>query len=176
MDTNEKHRKTGQAMVEFCIGLLAIIIVIAVTFVVGRMGLARTQARVDATRRASYQAMNSTSGSVFQVPNYLSAVNEGNDGQRYSQDDIQSSGSALTPFQTLVATSRPDELRSYAPGNIFAEMNSLSDLMTTTGLVRGDGSEIVPVDDYPIARRLFINQSSVGFDITAWSVRTGDLY
>lgn len=175
MDTENRRRKSGQAMVEFCIGLVAMLTVIAGIFQLGRMGRARTDARVEATGSASALSMNSASSSFRLIRNYILQNNEGADARSYSVDDMALLGNADAVYDQLLMPNQPNLLRGYAPTNILANIQNSVDLMGETGLVRSTASENnIPV--MPIIRRLFFDQDTVDIDVTVWSVRTGDLY
>jgi hypothetical protein len=175
MDTKHPPSKSGQAMVEFCIGLVAMLTVIAGIFQLGRMGIARTDARVEATGSASALSMTSSSSSFRLIRNYIQQNNEGVDTRSYSVDDVQVQGNAGEVYDQLLMPNQPNRLRGYAPTNTLANIQNAVDLMGETGLVRSTASESnIPI--MPIIRRLFFDQNTVDIDVTVWSVRTGDLY
>ncbi len=175
MDTNHKKSKSGQAMVEFCIGLIALITVFAGIIQLGRMGIARMDARVEATGNASALSMTSSASSFRLIRPYLQKVTEGADGRSYSVDDRDLQGNADEVYDILVGPNQPALLNSYASGNILASLNDSVDMMGETGLVQSTASENnIPI--MPIVRKLFFDQNTVDIDVTVWSVRTGDLY
>lgn len=175
MDTKQKYAKSGQAMVEFCIGLIAMLTVIAGIFQLGRMGIARTDARVEATGTASALSMTDSSGSYRLIRTYIRQNNEGADTRSYSVDDVRILGNPNEVYDQLVMPNQPNLLRGYAPTNTLANIQNAVDLMGETGLVRSTASENnIPV--MPIIRRLFFDQNTVDIDVTVWSIRTGDFY
>jgi len=176
MDINKQKNKSGQALVEFCIGLIAILTVVGGIFLIGDMGLARTDARVEATEEASRASLYANTNAIRQVPNYIQQMDSGGDQSTYSTDDISVRGGAGDVLLRLVPPQQSQILSNYVPSNSLANLQTINDLMDTTGLVRGEGSETVDIRNFPIVRRLFIDQEQIGIDVTAWSVRTGDLY
>lgn len=163
-------------MVEFCIGLVGLLAVIGGIMILGDMSLARTAARVRATRDASRLSMQSANNSVEPIRAHIRSVTEGGDNQRYSQDDSYLSGGAVETFLTLIEPNQPQILSGYAPSNILANIRGSEELMASTGLVMGQDYEQVDIRDIPIIRKLFVNQESVDIGVSVWSVRTGDLY
>jgi len=175
MVTKRNRNKNGQALVEFCIGLVALLTVFVGIILLGKLGLARTEARVEATRRAN-QAIDLGPNTVVQLPNYVRGIDAGIDNRPYSQDDVSLSGNPLNTLLTLAQPNHQIELRSHAPGNQLAELGSSNDFMSSSGLVGRSVNQRVPIENHPIIRRLFFNQNMVNLTVTVWSVRTGDLY
>ncbi|MDF3129708.1 hypothetical protein P0Y35_10925 [Kiritimatiellaeota bacterium B1221] len=171
-----KHHKSGQALVEFCIGLIAILAVVGGMFIIGDMGLARMETRVEATRDASQRSMFAPSSSTQFVRSHIRAVTAGPDNQPYSFDDTSTTGGAVETFLTLVEPSQPAVLQQYAPSHILANMYSSNEMMANTGLVSGQDSQRIDIRDIPIIRKLFVNQDTIHIEETVWSIRTGDLY
>lgn len=174
MATKISSRKSGQAMVEFCIGLIGMLAVIAGIFQLGRMGLGRTSARVEATAMASAASMTDETD-IRPVRSYIDHMNEGVDQRSFSVDDTAQTGDPDAVYLQILRPNQPAVLGGYAPGNTLAGLSGSLDMMVNTGLVQGTGVEPnIPV--MPIVRRLFFDQDSVTIDIRAWSVRTGGLY
>lgn len=160
-------------MVEFCIGLIAMLTVIAGIFQLGRLGLARTRARVEATRFATARGM--LPATSLSVPRYIHRLSASGDERTYSEDDTAIGGDAREAYDRLLAPNQPDRLRLYASGNELAEIDDAFEMMLGMGLVQGIGTELnIPV--MPIVRRLFFDEDSVDIQVNVWSVRTGDLY
>ena len=166
--------KSGQSIIEFCIGLVGILTVIAGVFQLGLMGLGRTSARVDATRAASERSMMSESaGGVF-IPRYVYQMDAGRDGFSYSVDDVMISASADEGYDRLVRPMVPNQMRVYSPRSEVSQMRDSRDMMMAMGLVPGTGrTNNIPV--LPVVRRLFFNRHSVDIDVQVWSTRTGDI-
>lgn len=176
MDTKTVKNKSGQALVEFCIGLVGILTVVGGIFLIGDMGLARTEARVEATRQASRASIYTSTTAIRQIPNFMQQMVSGGDQSDYSTDDTSVTGGGEEVLFNIVNPQQPQVLEVYVPGNPLSSIRNVNDLMARTGLVRGTGSETVDIRNFPIVRRLFIDQEQIGIDVTAWSVRTGDLY
>jgi len=174
MVTDPLIHKRGQALVEFCIGLIGMLAVVAGVFQLGRMGLGRTSARVEATAMASLASM-SEEADVRPVRLYIQENTPGPSGRSYSIDDV-----AVTrdPYAVVSQIVRPQQLQPYraaSEGNPLTQMSDSLEMMTQTGLVQGTGvSPNIPV--MPIVRRLFFDEDRVTIEVRAWSVRTGGLY
>lgn len=176
MDTNPRmHARSGQALVEFCIGLVAMLAVIGGVFQLGRMGLARTEARVEATRSATARSMRSSDAAGQSIPNYIHRMDEGGDEATYSVNDRRIGGDEQDVYDRLIAPSSPHLLHTYAPDNDLADINGTLEMLAGMGLVHGAGNRFdIPV--LPVVRRLFFDRPHVDIQVSAWMVRTGELY
>jgi len=175
VDTKRHASKSGQALTEFCVCLIAILTVIGGIFQLGRLGLARTEARVEATNSATYRSMLASDVTGLSIPRYIDRMSDGTDDRTYSEDDYSIGGNEQRAYDELIGTSRPELLRAYAPDNDFAEMGDSFEMMIGMGLVRGTGSEY-GIAVLPIVRRLIMNNNSVDIRVDAWMVRTGEIY
>ncbi len=182
MDTESQYRprrpappKSGQALVEFCIGLVGMLAVIGGIFQLGLMGRARTDARVEATRSATALSMLDEDLTGVFLPRYIRRMDAGGDNFTYSVDDFAVSGNTQDAYDRVASRMRPGQVRPYAPGSEIALMGDPVEMLMGMGLVSGVGMELnVPV--LPVARRLFFNRGTVDFQAQVWMTRTGDLY
>ena len=175
MDTEPTQNKSGQAVIEFCIGIVAMLAVIGGIFQLGRMGQARMDARVEATRAATAFSMLDEDLTGMFLPRYIRAMHAGPDGWTYSQDDVAIGGDSMEAYERIIMRMPPQQIRQYAPNSPVAEMEDGFEMMLGMGLVAGTGAEFgVPV--FPIVRRLFFDRPSVNIQVQAWSTRTGGIY
>lgn len=171
MDTEPK---SGQSIVELCIGLVGILTVVAGVFQLGALGMGRTDARVDATRIATQRSMLSEAATGAYTPRYLFAMTPGNDGYTYSVDDHPLGGDADDAYDRLVRPMSPAQMHTFSPGSEISQMGDGFDMMTAMGLVPGTGrTNDIPV--LPVVRTLFFNRPSVDIEVQVWSTRTGDI-
>jgi hypothetical protein len=176
LDIKKQRRKSGQAMVEFCIGLVGLIAVVGGTFILKDLCLSRVDARVQATEEASRRGIGATMPDVIPIYNFIRQVDEGGDGQEYSQDDGQTPGGTIETFFVLNAPNQSGILRSYAPDNLMANIQTSDDLEAYTSFVSGQEFIRVNIRDFPVIQKMFVNQESVTIEETVWTVRTGDFY
>jgi len=170
-----RNAKSGQALLEFCIGLVAMLAVIGGIFQLGLMGRARTDARVEGTRSATARSMLDADMTGLFLPRYIRRMDAGGDGFSYSVDDSAVGGNSQDAYDRVAGRMRPDQVRPYAPGSEIAMMDDPVEMLLGMGLVSGVGMELnVPV--LPIVRRLFFNRGTVDFQVQVWMTRTGDLY
>lgn len=170
-----RNSKSGQSLIEFCIGLVGMLAVIGGIFQLGILGQARTDARVDATRAATARSMLDSEMTGAFVPRFIRAMDEGDDGFMYSVDDFAIGGSADQAFDRMASGMQPELLHRFAPGSSVAGMTDPLEMMLGMGLVSGHGMQFnIPV--MPIARRLFFNRGSVDIHVQVWMTRTGEIY
>lgn len=175
MDGNHKNRKRGQSVIEFCIGLVALLTVVSGIFQLGLMGLGRTQARVEATAEAAERSMLPPDDTFRWIYSYVSEVTDGTDGRAYSMDDAEVTRGADDAYTQILEPNQSGFLRSFAPNNELAGISSVEDMQASMGMVRATAIEDdIPV--MPIVRRLFFDQSSIDVEMEVWSVSTGGLY
>ncbi len=168
-------RKSGQAVIEFCIGIVAMLAVIGGIFQLGRMGRGRMDARVDATRIATARSMLGEDITGLYIPNYVREMYEGSDGRSYSVDDLAIGGNTEDVYDRVVRPMNPGAVRQYAPGSPIADMEDSMEMMMGMGLVAGTGMDLnIPV--LPVVRRLFFNRNTVDIQVQVWMTRTGDIY
>jgi len=181
MDTKAKSRprhaeaKSGQAIIEFCIGLIAFLAVVGGMFQLGRLGLARLDTRVEATRIATERSMRSEAETGLYAPSYISRVSAGADEYSYSVDDVSIRGNADEAYERIVERMAVDRVRAHAPDSPVAEMNDAFEMRAGMGFVQGVGSRFnIPI--LPVVRSLLFNQTSVDIQTQVWMTRTGDIY
>ena len=171
---SEFPSKSGQSIIEFCIGLVGILTVIAGVFQLGVLGMGRTEARVEAVRRASERSMLPESAGVY-LPRFVYQMDAGRDGFTYSVDDRMIGGGAGEAYDRLAAPMVPNQMRVYSPRSEVSQMRDEDDMLIAMGLVPGTGrTNSIPV--LPVVRRLFFNRHTVDIDVQVWSTRTGDIH
>lgn len=173
MDT--RHAKSGQAVVEFCIGLIAILAVVGGIFQLGTLGLARMHTRVEATRLATERSMLGSSATGVFVPDYIGEVNTGTDNYSYSADDVKFGANEQEAYDRLAARLDPDQVRVYDPASPVSGITDGYEMRVSMGLVQGVASDFnIPV--LPVVRHLIYDADSIDIQTEVWMTRTGDLY
>lgn len=176
----EKHmRRSGQAAVEFAVGILLMMIVLTGIIHVSRMG--RTSLFLHAVLRgdAGKDAMSVTTSSS---PTYISDWSEGPDGIRYTADDQPlRNGTALPATLDLLtrdSVKNPGDWSYIAsdtrlPVSMFS-LQATPILATTVGFVHAEESLHVPVD--PVIRQLIYGKDEVTIKEEVWMPLMGGLY
>ena len=149
--------------------------VVAGIFQLGRMGIARTDARVEAIGRVTELGMNDSDSTFQTTRSYIREVSAGADERTYTVDDEQLTSGNVDVYERILEANQSSVLRAYAPGNDLAGIHGANEMSATTGLVQASVVESrIPV--MPIVRRLFFDQDTVDVEVEVWSVQTGGLY
>jgi hypothetical protein len=171
--------RSGQAAIEFAVGLLLMLIVVTGIIHVSRM--ARTSLFLHSVLRgeAGKDAMTSLASST---PDYISDWKEGPDGIRYTADDQPVRNSAMLPatldLLTQNSVANPTDWDYVASGTrLPVSMCSLqaSPIMATTiGFVHAEETLHVPVDS--VIRQLIYDKDEVSIKEEVWVPLMGGLY
>lgn len=169
-----KHSKSGQAVVEFCVGIIAVLAVFGGLFQLAELCKARMNNRVDATERAARASAGDFDGSTS-VPSYISQVTVGDDEYAYSEDDQRIAGDSEEAYRRMVTRMRPDLARIYESGSDIAALGNGYEMRANMGLVRGSAAEYnIPI--LPVVRRLIYDADNVDLESEVWTTRLGGFY
>jgi hypothetical protein len=176
MKNKNKNLIAGQAMVEFVIGLIGLLIVLTMIFQGVVLTKEHTDAMTEARAEAGANAISSLSG--ISSPIYVSEVNSGFDGDQYTEDDIKIAASSLTMQndvvdKTVVNSSDWDIIGS-APRNSFNQIQNAISPVDAYGLVSGDSSKTVTLSE--AFRSLILNKDSIDIYVEVWMTHTDDIY
>lgn len=181
MNPAQTHaNRSGQAAIEFAVGLLLFLLVLTGLIHVNRM--ARTSLFLHAVLRgdAGERAMEEGAPSV--APPYVSDWQEGADTLRYTADDQPAINGATLPatLSSLVGYSvkNPGDWSYIAPDSrLPASMLQLSaspSMAATLGFVHTEETLHVPVD--PVIRQLVYDKDEVAIKEEVWMPLMGGLY
>lgn len=174
LDT-KSSRKTGQAMIEFCIGLIGIVTVVAAVVQLGIIGMARTDIRTEATAQVSVRSLNTPPDDFSYIRSYIGSVENGPDQRAYSFDDTQTISGQDEAFVRLHEDNNSSFLRSIDRDNPLARISSSDDMQSTTGFVQAQERES-DIDLLPIIRRMFFSESTLDVETSVWSIYLGGYY
>jgi hypothetical protein len=173
--TTNIERRSGQAIVEFVVGLVGLIMIVAFIIQVSRISREHTRALIDAREQAAHDAMADTYLLALPAPEFINDWRAGNDEREYSQDDRILRGDPSFVASDLLVHSRPQELQGWAPGNRISQLASERSPVDAFGLVHGHAEEDeVPL--MPVIRHLLYNHDEIEVEADAWLVWTKGLY
>ena len=165
--------RAGVALIEFTVGLIAVIVAVGAMVQLGLLGMHRTDTMITATREASLGAM-AEEQDYQAMPDYMITWSDGDDDSRHSEDDNRVIGSPDAFQNALSNTARPGDLSNYLPDAPLADITSPERLIMQFRMVRGVSTH-VGVDLLPVVRNLVYREDSLNIRSEAWSVRTRDL-
>lgn len=162
----------GQAMVEFVVALVAIMVLFAAMVQFSRLGAAHTRAMVDSRRNAGLQSLASNSG--FSGPDYIRDRTLGADGVKYSRDDGFTSAMPGAFSGQLISYSDPWDLNARRPGNDIANLYGDTFPQLRFGLVYDEQTEEIQL--LPVIRNLVYNADAIEVEGDAWMTWTQGIY
>jgi hypothetical protein len=158
----------GQAMIEFVVGLIAVLALFAGLLQIASLTRARTDTMVNARRNAAVRALMDPT--LLSTPDYIEAIAVGPDGSSYSVDDTPAIGSPSVFVATTVDPSAADaagwDLIGSAPGNAFTALRTSAAPMYDLQMVQGADRETVPV--MPAVQHLMYDAASITVESQVW--------
>jgi len=165
--------RSGQAMIEFTIALVAIMAVVIGTILLGRMELVHTRTMTKARETAGLLALDP----IYRGPidaQFISDWQAGVDNVGYTHDDEPiPDGTAITLVGDITANSGLDGI---APTpNAISRLQSFPDI-SEFYLVKGSESESVCLCAIPGIGRLISGEPVISVESKSWLVWTGGIY
>jgi hypothetical protein len=176
MKNKNKNLRAGQAMVEFVIGLIGLLIILTMIFQGVVLTKEHTDAMTEARAEAGANAISSLAG--INSPTYISEVDSGSDWKQYTEDDIKISAGSFSlqndiVDKTVVNSSDWDIIGS-APRNSFNQIQNVISPVDAYGLVSGKSSKSVTLS--AAFRSLILDKDSIDIDVEVWMTHTDDIY
>lgn len=165
--------RSGVALIEFTVGLVAVMVTIGALVQIGLLGKYRTDTMITATREASISGLDGE-GEFQTMPRYILTWTDGEDDSRHSEDDARVMGSADAFQTTLTQTALPRDLSQYLPDAPLADVDTPERLILQFRMVQG-ASTRTGIDLLPVVRNWIYRRDSMNIRSEAWSVRLGDL-
>ncbi len=169
------NSKSGQAIVEFVVGLVAILILTAALLQIGT--LVREDGRT--LQKARAEAGAAALGSAYFAPvspgpQYIRDWTVGPDGAAYTRDDRAVIGNAALLSDGIVLHAKPDDLRRLVPDNPVSTLSDSAQVLPGLGFVRGYSSS-GPVALYPITRNLIFGRDTLTLESQVFLIWTRGL-
>lgn len=165
-------KKDGQAIVEFVVAIVAVIVLVAAMVQIGTLSKIHTDVMAEAREEAGKHAVESlVAGS--EAPDYVGSVQNGPDGVNYSADDQASPGNTFDLQSRIVDYAHPGELNDAVGDNMVTEV-AASPNLAMDGFVNGHSSKTVQL--LPVIQELVSASSSIEVKSDVWMVRLGDIH
>ena len=171
-----KKTKSGQAMIEFVTGIIALLILLTMVF----QGVVLTKQHADAMTEArtiaGSRAISSLAG--INSPTYVSSVDSGTDWKKYTADDIKIGGNSMSVendvIDKTVVNSSDWNIIGSAPRTKFNEIRTIVSPVDAYGLVCGESTKTVTLSE--AFKSLIWNKDSITIDVEVWMTHTDDIY
>jgi hypothetical protein len=177
VDTSTTQRsRSGQAMIEVVVGLVAMVVLIAGLILITRLTLARTDAMNEARKIVGTITFDDEPMSAF--PSYIRDVEVGPDGRKYSGDDTTTDANAVD-FDTtfvgqLVSQAADWNTLGELPSSAFTSLHGSPAPAAEFGLLMGHDSKSITTD--PAIRHLLYNAAEIEIDCEVWMTWTRGIY
>jgi len=170
------RREGGQAIVEFIVGLVAVLVLFAGLLQVASLTKTHTDTMVSARRLAAEQAMMDVDAPTS--PDYIAAWRIGADRKAYTRDDTFSPGDA-GGFEDRIVDRAAQDLGGWGivdgiTGNRVSDLHGSAAPGSLFGLVEGQDRR--SVDLLPAVRDLIYAAPSIDVRCDVWMTRTKGLY
>ena len=163
--------RDGQAMVEFVVAMIVVVVLFASLIQLGLLGAAQTDLMRRARHEAGLFAISSAQGSS--VPAYTFGWLSGDDDVKYSADDRRLYGDINDFEQRLVGCARPEDLHDEVGDNMVSLVADYPEELLMS-FERGYASEEIPL--LPVIRNLVYGADSIELECEVWLPVTGDIY
>ncbi|MBU0679440.1 MAG: pilus assembly protein [Verrucomicrobia bacterium] len=171
----KRHRRAGAAMVEFVVGIVAVLVLFMGLLQIAQLARKRTRAMLEAQAEAGMYSMSDELIIALPGPQHIYDWDPGSDERPYSEDDSPILGSSAMINADIIRHARPDDLETYAGGNRISSLYHAPDFVTEIGLVHGEAkSENIPL--YPIIQHLVYRDESIRFEEDVWLTWTKGIY
>lgn len=162
-----KRARNGQAMIEFIVGIVAVLALFAGMLQLASLTRAQTDTMVNARRAAAERAMSDPA--MLSYPDYIDSISLGADGSSYSADDEPELGdpAAFTAVTVDPSAEGPAAwaLVDAVPGNRFSALRS-SGSIHDLQLVSGSDRRTVAV--LPGVQHLLYDDDAITVESRVW--------
>lgn len=164
---NTSRSRSGQALVEMVVGLVAILVLVAGLLQLGQLARAHTAALMEARAEAGAFAMSPTFAQQAPAPQYLYDWSAGEDGRTHSRDDRALYALSDDVRDDVLAHAKPGPLGGYVGGNQVSAAYESEALLDSFRLVHGrEESEDLPL--FPVVRTLLYDAESIRLEADVW--------
>ncbi len=169
----------GQAIVEFLIGLVAVLTLLAGLFQIASLIATHTRTMAEARRQAALLAVQETDpGILLSGASYIRDWQPGRDGKPYTRDDTFTPADAIAFHHIMVERAVPapsaweilNQTRNHPLGSLHGAPNPCRFF----GLIRGSDHKTVPL--VPAAQNLFYRANAIEVRSDVWMTWTKGLY
>lgn len=164
-------RRSGQALIELTISLVAILAILAALLQVGILSRVHLSVLNEARGNAGQYSIGETYQTVAPSAQLIRAWDIGADGKRYSRDDTAILGGSAFLRQSVIPITHPDELAMQVPNNAFFRIQYNEPVADEFYFVRGT-ADSRPVTLLPVVRTLLYRADTVRLDaesVTVWT-------
>ena len=168
--------RAGQAMVEFIVGLVAVVVLFAGLIQLARLAMVQTNVMRDAREEAGRDAIV-TPNPQFDAE-FIRDWQEGPDGVRHTTDDTFNRASAPTFDEVVVETAAENDdawdILMSVPADRLPSLRNNADPAARFGMVPAEATTNVPL--MSAVYSLLYRADSIDVEAKVWMTSTRDLY
>jgi hypothetical protein len=174
--------KTGQALVEFMIGMVVVLVLVSGLLQIASICKAHSDTMLDARKEAGIYAMTESGpgASLLFNPDYIKDWQEGGDGRMLTRDDVSVAGDPGSFQRTVVerTVQNPEEwdIIDAVPENRMSALRGDAGVINSLGLVKGSAKKKAQLDMIPAFKHLVYNADSIDVESEVWMTSTKDVY
>lgn len=167
----QKTDRTGQALIELVIALVAVLALVAALLQIGQLTGVHMQELQEARAQADANALSDAYVLMLPNPRYIQDWNPGPDGIIHTRDDQVVDGNELPVLTEIVDVAHPSELDLRIPGNRVSALRTQNSLIREFDFVRGDAQpQTVPL--LSATQHLLYAADSITVEASTWMVWT----
>lgn len=160
MKPGSRHPRVGQALMEFVVALVAVVVIIAALLQITALSRERLRAIQAARARVATMSLADQYSTMTPEAELMADWSLGSDGRPMSADDR---AIATTPDRLrdgVLEHARPEELAAIIPSNVITRAAWRDPLAESFGLVRGTARSD-PVELMPVVRNLLYRADDI---------------
>jgi len=169
-------RLGGQAMIEFIVGLVAVLVVFAALIQIRDLGAAENRTLAEARRSAGIMSFGGLR--PLATPEYIRLWQTGADRKSYTRDDTHTTADPGILDHTIVDRAAADayawEMLNAVPHNEIKLLHNNMSPQLGFGFVGDTETEEVPL--LPVVRHLLYGADQIEVESSAWTVWTEGIY
>jgi hypothetical protein len=175
-------RKTGQALIEFMIGSIVVLVLVAGCLQLAAMCKAHGETMADARKQAGVNAMMDIGPgmAVLYTPDYIKDWEEGADNRTLTRDDVSTRGDPGAFQRTVVERSVQNQAEwsiiDNIPDNRMSALHGDAGVVNSFGLVKGSAKKKVRLDIIPAFKHLVYDADTINVECEVWMTHTGEVY
>ena len=155
-----KLEKKGQALVEFTVVLVVMLVLVLALLQIGSLSRAHLSVVNEARGQAGMSAISDTYQSLMPSGQLIQEWTVGHDGVRYSRDDVNRLASPLPWRQHILAVAKPSDIERRVPNNRISALDLRNPLIEELDFVRAH-EESRPVILLPGVRHLLYDADQI---------------
>lgn len=175
MKSSTTHSKSGQALAELIVGVVAVMVLFALILQLGHLSRARTETLLEARADAGRDAMNPVYQFPLTGPQSIRDWSPGGDESRYSEDDeeLLTGGDMLN--DEILSVLPDGSLTTYIPMTHPIQDVYQSGLPQDAWQLVHDRESSDDVEILPVLRHLIYDADSISLEKEVWMTWLGGL-